>query len=154
VDITASLVPNVASGISDRDVTLSGLLADGSPFDFELFSQNFSGRDYFHPDAFLSVTLVVPGDTNGDGVVDLHDLNSVRNQFGVAGPDDGTLAGDTFPFDGVVNIDDLNAVRNNFGSDPMALNVPEPASAGFAVLALLSSLLAPRRRAGGGFGWW
>jgi hypothetical protein len=50
------------------------------------------------------------GDTNNDGIVDLDDLNNVRNNFG------GTEGGDTFPFDGVVDLDDLNAVRNNFGA--------------------------------------
>jgi len=49
------------------------------------------------------------GDTNGDGVVNIDDLNNVRNFFGTNNP-----GGDTNG-DGVVNIDDLNNVRNNFG---------------------------------------
>ena len=57
--------------------------------------------------------ITIPGDTNGDGVVDIQDLNNVRNQFGAMGA--GVL-GDTLPFDGVVDINDLNAVRNNFGT--------------------------------------
>jgi hypothetical protein len=68
----------------------------------------------------------IPGDTNGDGRVDIDDLNAVRNNFGAMGGDDGSLAGDAFPFDGQVNIDDLNAVRNNFGS--VAAAVPEAAT--------------------------
>lgn len=59
------------------------------------------------------------GDTNGDGVVDLADLNNVRNNFGAAGP--GAI-GDT-DGNGIVDLADLNAVRNNFGA-----STPSPAS--------------------------
>jgi len=61
----------------------------------------------------------VPGDTDGNGTVDLADFNNVRNNFG------GTGTGDT-DGDGDVDLDDLNAVRNNFGSSgsPVA---PAPA---------------------------
>ena len=70
----------------------------------------------------FSVVTPQPGDTNRDGRVDIDDLNSVRNNFGAVGNEDGTLAGDAFPFDGFVNIDDLNAVRNNFGvAGPVAI---------------------------------
>ncbi|MFQ5421676.1 MAG: hypothetical protein ACE5EY_15090, partial [Anaerolineae bacterium] len=53
------------------------------------------------------------GDTNGDGVVNIDDLNNVRDNFGGAG------LGDTNA-DGLVNIDDLNNVRNNFGAQAIA----------------------------------
>jgi len=59
----------------------------------------------------------LPGDTNGDGRVDVDDLNAVRNHFGQAGPG---IPGDTNG-DGRVDIDDLNAVRNHFGADGGAL---------------------------------
>jgi CubicO group peptidase (beta-lactamase class C family) len=54
----------------------------------------------------------LPGDTNDDGVVDLTDLNNVRNNFGATG--EGVL-GDTNG-DGIVDLTDLNNVRNNFGA--------------------------------------
>jgi len=54
----------------------------------------------------------IPGDTNGDGVVDGSDLDSVRNNFSLAGEG---VPGDANG-DGVVNLDDLNEVRNNFGA--------------------------------------
>jgi hypothetical protein len=61
----------------------------------------------------LNVTLIGDGqpvgDTNGDGIVNIDDLNNVRNLFGTNDP-----GGDTNG-DGMVNIDDLNNVRNNFG---------------------------------------
>lgn len=57
-----------------------------------------------------------PGDTNFDGLVDLADLNNVRNHFGETGSVLGDANGD-----GVVDLVDLNAVRNYFGSDAGAL---------------------------------
>jgi hypothetical protein len=60
------------------------------------------------------------GDTNGDCVIDIFDLNNVRNNFGSSAPG---ILGDT-DNDGVVGIADLNNVRNNFGAictdDPVA----------------------------------
>jgi hypothetical protein len=82
------------------------------------------------------------GDTDGDGDVDLNDLNAVRNNFGAAGP--APLPGDAYPFDGTVDLDDLNAVRNNFGAVGSAA-VPEPAT--FAMLlTLLTATFAWRGR--------
>jgi glucose/arabinose dehydrogenase len=50
----------------------------------------------------------VLGDTDGNCIVDLSDLNAVRNNFGGEGEGDAD-------FDGDVDLKDLNAVRNNFG---------------------------------------
>ena len=44
--------------IADRDVTLTGLLADGNAFEFELNSRFSSNADFFDPGAILTVTLV------------------------------------------------------------------------------------------------
>jgi surface-anchored protein len=84
----------------------------------------------------------LPGDTDGDGDVDLDDLNNVRNHFGESGV---PVLGDTAPFDGQVNLDDLNNVRNNFGA---AAPVPESSSVALAavsVLALSAACLKRRR---------
>lgn len=54
----------------------------------------------------------LPGDANGDGVVDFTDLNAVLAQFGQAGP---SLLGDVTD-DGVVDFSDLNAVLVAFGT--------------------------------------
>ncbi len=78
----------------------------------------------------------VEGDTNGDGVVDLDDLNNVRNHFGESG--DGVL-GDTHPRDGVVSLDDLNRVRNNFGAGN-SQTAPEPAALWLAMAAVLCGM--------------
>ena len=84
------------------------------------------------------------GDANGDGVVDLTDLNLVRNHFGQVGV---LIPGDTFPFDGVVDLADMNAVRNNF-SLLGGILVPEPSSyqlAAVLVCALTCGLRAMTR---------
>lgn len=54
----AGLASGVATTINDRRVTLSGVFADGSPFDFQLNVTDFLLQDYFRRDALLSVTLV------------------------------------------------------------------------------------------------
>jgi hypothetical protein len=58
---------------------------------------------------FIDPPFPQPGDTNGDGAVDITDLNNIRNNFGGQGLGDATG-------DGRVDIDDLNAVRNHFGA--------------------------------------
>ncbi len=62
------------------------------------------------------------GDTNGDGVVDLEDLNNVRSLLGTSDP-----RGESLPLDGIVDLNDLNTVRNTFG-ESIATPVPEPAT--------------------------
>lgn len=56
-------------------------------------------------------SCVIPGDTNGDDVVNFFDLNNVLSQFGSSG---GGLTGDVNG-DGVVDFIDLNALLSNFG---------------------------------------
>ncbi len=55
-------LPELALGqtliINDRDITLSGTLADGSPFSIELNSTGSPAQNYLLPSATLSVTLV------------------------------------------------------------------------------------------------
>lgn len=73
-----SLTVDSAFTIVDRDVTLSGTLADGSAFSIALNS-DFSFGDFFSPEATLTVTLVPPtfilGDVNQDEVVNFLDIN-------------------------------------------------------------------------------
>jgi hypothetical protein len=56
----------------------------------------------------------VPGDLNGDGVVNFADLNLVLSNFGTSGAP-GMTAGDANG-DGVVDFSDLNIVLSNFGA--------------------------------------
>ena len=104
------------------------------------------GRFFLQDPAALAVDNVrvvlvptLPGDTNADGLVNIDDLNNVRNFFGTGdGTDLSGIPGDAYPFDGLVNIDDLNAVRNDFGAASAA--VPEPAP---LVLIVLACVLFP-----------
>ena len=64
--------------ITDRNVTLSGLLADGQPFSFDLNAVNTAGNDSLDPEATLTVTLDSPvfmlGDVNRDDAVNFLDI--------------------------------------------------------------------------------
>ena len=76
-----SLTTDDAFTIVDRNVTLSGLLADGSPFSFDLstaFVAFGDVDDRFEFDAALTVTLVSPvllGDVNQDDDVNFLDIS-------------------------------------------------------------------------------
>ena len=89
-------------------MTLSGLLADGSPFSFDLDSNTgFFGDDHFDPDATLTVTLVSPfilGDCDLDGDVDFLDINPFIGILATA----SFLAQADCNQDGVVNFLDIN----------------------------------------------
>jgi hypothetical protein len=59
------LLPGQSVTITDRDVTLSGLLADGEQFSFDLNTTRLSfENDYFSPEATLTVTIAVPEPTS------------------------------------------------------------------------------------------
>jgi len=93
----------------------------------------FSADDGNHGHELWKVDLDFqhqPGDTDGDGDVDLGDLNNVRNHFGAIG---ANVIGDT-NHDDRVDLADLNAVRNNFGA-----SAPSPMTASSPVARILWS---------------
>ena len=64
--------------VADRDVMLTGVLADGEPFSFNLMATPSGTNDFFSTAATLTVTLdgpVVLGDLNLDGVVNFLDIS-------------------------------------------------------------------------------
>ncbi len=108
-----------------------------------IFPTQSDNTPFFGPNLrFRALAAPTPGDTNGDGLVDLEDLNNVRNHFGESGT---PVIGDTSPFDGVVDLDDLNAVRNHFGTGP-GVAAPEPSAGTLAAAFVVPALLVRFRR--------
>ena len=112
--------------------------------------------DYNRAFLIQDTSILLLGDANGDGKVDLNDLNIVLNNLGTT-----TSLRSHGNFDGTATIDlnDLNDVLNNLGTSlsgdianrvaaaHIALtpeNVPEPGS--FAVQSLASIALLRRKR--------
>jgi hypothetical protein len=90
------------------------------------------------------------GDTNGDGTVDVNDLNNVILDWGTDGSahggdlTDNTLTG---PPDGIVNVNDMVSVIMNWGDCETALELPASVQACIAKLghdpvAVLSCIIA------------
>lgn len=75
------------------------------------------------------------GDTDDNGVVDISDLNTVRNNFGLAGHG---IAGDT-DRNNIVDIRDLINVRNFFGTTAPQ-PVPEPGAFVIAAVGLAGAV--------------
>jgi hypothetical protein len=59
-----NLLPGETFTITDRDVTLSGVLAGGEQFSFDLNTARSPGNDFFSPEATLTVTIAVPEPTS------------------------------------------------------------------------------------------
>jgi hypothetical protein len=95
---------------------------------------------YLDSITFEEAVPSVPGDATGDGLVNVDDLNAVRNNFGAQQQRLGDA--DT---NGVVNINDLNAVRNNFGAGQPAA-VPEPSTYVLATISLIGMAGVIRQR--------
>ena len=120
--------------ITERDQVLSGTLLDDSDFEFDLnsdFPSFTNPGDFFPTGALLTVTLVeemfsvddvcsalaagsanLALDANGDGLLDLQDLEFTLNQA-------GSLTGDA-DGNGTVTFADFLALSNSFGSNDAA----------------------------------
>jgi|GEM_PF-3102660 len=106
-----SLAPNTPHPVTQRGVTLSGRLADGSTFDLPLDANALSDEYYVHPDADLLVTLVAPlcpADVQTDGVLDQGDIASFVERFLAQDPRADLNA------DGVIDIADIGLFVNAF----------------------------------------
>jgi probable HAF family extracellular repeat protein len=120
------------------DINATGLIVGTGKYDGQ--------QRGFVLDASSLTPTPLTGDTNGDGTVDLTDLNNVLNNFGTTAT--GNPGDDNS--DGVVDLSDLNDVLNNFGSSSYAASaldsVPEPASLSLLALTTLPLLTHRRRR--------
>lgn len=93
-------------------------------------------------------TAFHPADSNLNGVVDLPDLNLVRNHFGRTRVDllDSYL-GETLPYDGRVDLDDLNRVRNAMGetfpvAGSVAIDAATPEATDVAIIPVVNLIAA------------
>ncbi len=114
---------------------------------------NYSGSSLTDPLGQFAVMQRTPGDTNGDGTVNLQDFLTLKSNFGTT---DQTWSQGNFLGTSTINLQDFLALKANFGSGATLSSVnsyltastatPEPA----AVLLLLggaSVLMLKRRRA-------
>lgn len=87
---------------------------------------------------------LLDGDANGDGNVDLLDLDILGSNFGLMGG--ATVAQGDFNADGNVDLLDLDILGSNFGATiNNSTSIPEPTSLA-GLLAALGTLLFRRRR--------
>lgn len=84
----------------------------GQPGDLTGALQIYSSEDIFGRGPRIVLHHGLPGDTNGDGVVNFSDLNNVLGDFNTSGEG---LRGD-LDRDGQVNFDDLNEVLSFFNT--------------------------------------
>ncbi|MEM9296293.1 MAG: dockerin type I domain-containing protein, partial [Planctomycetota bacterium] len=137
-----------ATVIVDQDVeggTQPGLAYDaaGLPVISYVDSENNIIVAYDPVGSIAPAPVLLDGDANGDGVVDLLDFDVLAQNFG-AGPGfpDGLSAGD-FNADGVVDLLDFDILAQNFGSSSPAV-VPVPGSVGLMGLGV-AGLMRCRR---------
>lgn len=140
VDLTPGLVQNSPLTISDRDVLLSGILADGTEFQLDLGSSQFNAL------ANLEIVRVLPGDFNVDGMVDTADYTTWRDSLG-GDVDHGSGAdGD---FDGKITLADYTVWKNGFeamGGNGSTQHFPVPEPGAGAVLYAVAIVVALLRR--------
>ncbi|MEM6749993.1 MAG: dockerin type I domain-containing protein [Planctomycetota bacterium] len=91
----------------------------------------------------LVAPTALPGDANGDGVVDLLDFDVLAQNFG-SNTGNGAADGD-FNGDGTVDLLDFDILAQNFGATSPAA-VPEPASLGLLGLGAAALVRGRRRR--------
>ncbi|MEO0532189.1 MAG: dockerin type I domain-containing protein, partial [Planctomycetota bacterium] len=113
---------NATSGPSEFDFLLDNFMV-------EIFGSNEGGD-------------LCPGDANGDGSVDLLDLDILGSNFGIASG--ATFAQGDFNEDGAVDLLDLDILGSNFGTTKSSIATPEPTSIAIVILAGLGACV--RRR--------
>ena len=126
----ATTGPDVSGGVTLQFNAATGAF-EGSTA--ELFIDNVS--------LTIMVDSMLQADFNGDGTVDLLDLDILGANFdGPGTPSTGDANGD-----GTVDLLDLDILGNEFGQSASATSTPEPTSALLAGLALTVGLTRRRR---------
>lgn len=114
-----NLVPGQEFVVSDRNVTLTGVLEDGSGIETSL-NTSFGGFSSANPDgaaggARVTVTLVaVVGDLNLDGSVDAADINLYPNQIGLVATNAEFDPAFDLDGDGIITLDDHDLLITDF----------------------------------------
>lgn len=107
---------------------LTGRYANGDPIDFTLEESVSLFGEFFESGAMLTLTLILPGDYNLDGVVDGSDRQTWADSFGNSVATAGEGADGNF--DGRVDAADYTVWRDHLGSmsNSSTHAVPEPHS--------------------------
>jgi cytochrome c peroxidase len=113
------------------------------------FLETLSDETFLNLDIFSNPFVDLPGDYNGDGVVDNQDYSTWRSAFGTS------LAAADGNGDGIVDSADYPIWRDNLGSSWQTIGaaalptsstaVPEPASGVLLAAAVAAGVLARRR---------
>lgn len=123
-----SLLPGVTFPVSSRNIMLSGILLDGSSFQFDLNSTNAAFQDYFSDSAALTVTIPAAADFDLDLDVDNEDLVIWITDYGST----GTVIADA-DGDGDSDGADFLIWQREFTGGPLnyaeIATVPEPGAA-------------------------
>lgn len=132
------LTPETPFVVEDRNVELSGLLADGTEFSVDLYWIAFLTRDYVSNGSLLTLTLVPdPGDYNGDGLVDATDYDAWQSSYGETVVPYSGADGNG---DGAIDAADYAVWRDHLSAGSQT--VPEPS----ALIVALTVVLATRLR--------
>ena len=114
-----NLVPGQEFVVSNRNVTLTGVLEDGSPIETSL-NTNFGGFSSNNPDgadsgARVTVTLVpAAGDFNADEIVDVNDINLYPSQLGLDNSDPNFNPAFDLNGDGEITLTDHDLLISDF----------------------------------------
>ncbi len=121
------------------------LIRTGNNFQTFYTKENTVGA--LHPQIVLDYepfdpNTSIPGDANGDGVVDVADLGILGANFGQSGL---TVSEGDFNGDGIGDVADLGIIGANWTAGSAAAFVPEPAT--LSPLAMSVLIIGRRRRA-------
>ncbi len=156
-DITSLYQSWLAAPASNYGLTFIGWVGDPAPGDpldgvLRMANSEYSADNYYLPELVIDWTYH-PGDANGDGLVNLADLQILGDNWQST---TATWAQADFTDDGIVNLADLQIVGDNwgYGAGPdlsfdnalelAGIAVPEPASA--MMLIAVGGLCSLRRR--------
>lgn len=115
------------------------VVQDGGGFSVDLKLLTASGTGVgdveIHDNLIFALEALMPGDTNGDGSVDVVDLGYLATYYGQA--TGATWAMGDFTGDGSVDVADLGDLATNYGTVSSSA-VPEPSTLSLLVLGALT----------------